>query len=54
MRAFFPGFLMIIYFGAVITVAVYMIRLFIRLVKAVEKIANSVESCYKSKISQAD
>ena len=54
MSAFFPGFFMIIYFGAIITVAVYMIRLFIRLVKAVEKIANSVENRSQSKSSHTN
>jgi len=52
MGAFLPGFFMIIYLGAIISVAIYMIRLFIRLVNAVEKIANLVENCCKSKTSQ--
>ena len=44
---------MIIYFVAVLSVIIYMIRLFIRLVNAIEKIANSVEDCCKSKTSQS-
>jgi len=51
MGAILPGFFMVIYFGAIISVAIYMIRLFIRLVKAIEKIADSVEDCCKSKTS---
>ena len=47
-----PGFFMIIYFGAVIAIVIYMIRLFTRLVNAIEKIANSVENCCKSKTSE--
>ncbi len=49
MGAILPGFFMIIYFGAVIAVIIYMIRLFIRLVNAIEKIADSLENCCKSK-----
>ena len=49
-----PAFFMIIYFGAVITVIIYMIRLFVRLVKAVEKIVDTVENCCQSRISQQD
>jgi len=45
-------FLMLIYFGSVITIAIYMIRLFTRFVDAIERIANSVEDCCKSKTSQ--
>jgi hypothetical protein len=45
---------MLIYFVAVIAIAIYIIRLFIRLVNAIEKIANSVESCCKSKTFQPD
>ena len=52
MGAVLPGFFMIIYFGAVISIAIYIIWLFIRLVNAIEKIANSVENCCKSKTSQ--
>jgi len=52
MGAILPGFFMIIYFGAVITLIIYIIRLFIRFVKAIEKIADSVENCCKSKTSQ--
>ena len=48
MGAILPGFFMIIYFGAVISIIIYMIRLFIRLVNAIEKIANSVENFCKS------
>jgi hypothetical protein len=49
MGAILPGFFMIIYFGAVISVIIYMIRLFIRLVNAIEKIADSLENRCKSK-----
>ena len=49
MGAILPGFFMIIYFGAVISVIIYMIRLFVRLVNAIEKIADSLENRYKSK-----
>ena len=52
MGAILPGFFMIIYFVAVISVIIYMIRLLIRLVNAIEKIANSVENCCKGKTSQ--
>ncbi len=52
MGAILSGFFMIIYFVAIISVVIYMIRLFIRLVKAIEKIADSVEDCCKSKTSQ--
>ena len=52
--AVMPVFFMLIYFAAVIGVIIYMIRLFIRFVKAVEKIANSLENCCQSKISQPD
>jgi hypothetical protein len=46
-------FLMMIYFATVICVVIYMIRLLIRLVKAVEKIAYSVEKCCDSKASES-
>ncbi len=49
-----PEIFMIIYFVAVISIVIYMIRLFIRLVKAVEKIANLVEGSCKSEASQTD
>jgi len=52
--AVMSGFFMLIYFAAVIGVIIYMIRLFIRLVKAIEKIANSLENCCQSKTSQPD
>ena len=52
MGTFLPAFLVIIYFGAIISVVIYMILLFIRLVNAIEKIANSIENCCKNKTSQ--
>ena len=47
-------FFMLIYFVCVIGIIIYMIRLFIRLVKAVERIADSVNNCCQSKTSQPD
>jgi len=44
MGSILPGFIMIIWFVTVISVIIYMIRLLIRLVHAIEKIANSVEN----------
>jgi len=52
MQTILQGFIMLIYLGAVISVIVYIIRLFIRFVNAIEKIANSVESYCESKTSQ--
>jgi len=49
-----PGLCMLIYFVAVIGIMIFMIRLFVRFVKAVEKIANSVENLCKTKASQSD
>ena len=49
-----PAFFMLIYFACVIGIIIYMIRLFIRLVKAVERIADSVDNCCQSKTSQPD
>ena len=54
MGEFFGAMLALLYFGVVISILVYLISLFIRLVKAVEKIANSVETCCNSKTSQPD
>jgi|SaaInl7_200m_RNA_FD_contig_21_2161803_length_221_multi_12_in_0_out_0_1 hypothetical protein len=51
---FFGAMLALLYFGVVISIVVYLISLLIRLVKAVEKIANSVETCCKSKTLQPD
>ena len=48
MGAIIPSFFVIIYFAAVISVLIYVIRLFIRLVNALEKIADSVENCCQS------
>ena len=50
----FGAIIGVLYFGVVISILVYLISLFIRLVKAVEKIANSVETCCNSKTSQPD
>ncbi len=46
---FLAEFFMFIYFVAVISLVIYIIRLFTRLVNAIEKIADSVEDCCKSK-----
>ena len=49
MVAILPALFMLMYFGGIIALVIYMVLLFIRLVKAVEKIANSAENCSKSK-----
>ena len=49
MVAILPALFILMYFGGIIALVIYMVLLFIRLVKAVEKIANSVENCCKSK-----
>jgi len=52
MVGIFPAVLGLIYFGTVISLTIFMICLFVRFVKAVEKIANSLENCCKNKTSQ--
>ena len=54
MGSVLPALVMIINFGVIITVIIIMVRLFIRLVKAIEKIADSVEDCCKGKMFQSD
>ncbi len=52
MQTILQALIMIIYFGAIISVIIYMIRLFMRFVNAIERIANSVENYCESKTSQ--
>ncbi len=52
MQTNLTGFITLIYFGAIIALIMYVIRLFIRCVNAIEKIADSVENYCGSKTSQ--